>query len=422
MAFYEMLPGAGMPSGLQAGMDSVLNKKFGTSTTYPAEGWPDTVNLMGPLPEKTASGAIVTFADGADGVPLKKCEITLPASLDGYSEIDVVSAGKNLLPNTAQTATENGVTFTVNSDGSVSLSGTCNADTNFYIYSGFTFQKLGQYFFSGCPSGGSTSTYRVFLTNYGADVGSGYLLNVSNLSTTTSIRINIKSGVVTDGLIFKPMIEYGTTATTYETYTAPTTHTATLGRTIYGGTADIVNGVAEPFNIVSLNRSPLREKIDYGITINQQSESVLNVTTNGTAYSCERLFYSLVAGTYTVKFLSTSSDSYTPLISIYRAGETGIALSINPNTERTFTLSEDTDIDIRLFASGGGDTTIRTVEFSNFQLERGSAVHDYSPYFEPFTFDPVPIDSKLGDNTIWSDSGDTEVTYRADINLALGGN
>ena len=39
------------------------------------------------------------------------------------------------------------------------------------------------------------------------------------------------------------------------------------------------------------------------------------------------------------------------------------------------------------------------------------------------TFDPVPIDSKSGNNTIWSEQGDnTEVTYRADINLALGGN
>ena len=33
---------------------------------------------------------------------------------------------------------------------------------------------------------------------------------------------------------------------------------------------------------------------------------------------------------------------------------------------------------------------------------------------ETFTFDPVPIDSKLGNNTIWSEQGDTtEVTYRS---------
>jgi hypothetical protein len=191
---------------------------------------------------KTVSGSIAHTDDAATKVPFVSVKCGIEPTMTGKSAVECTQTGKNLLPNTAQTATENGVTYTVNSDGSVSLSGTCSADTNFYIYSGFTFPKLGQYFFSGCPSGGSTSTYRVFLTNYGADIGNGYLLNVSNLSTTPSIRINIKSGVVTDGLVFKPQIEAGSTATTYEPYTAPTVSTVNLGRTIYGGTADIVNG------------------------------------------------------------------------------------------------------------------------------------------------------------------------------------
>lgn len=393
MAFFEMLPGAGMPSGLQAGMDSVLNKKFGTSTTYPAEGWPYTVNLMGPLPEKTASGPIVTFPDGADAVPLKKCEITLPASLDGYSEVDVVASGKNLLPNTAQTATENGVTFAVNSDGTVSLSGTCNADTNFYIYSGFTFPKLGQYFFSGCPSGGSTSTYRVFLTNYGADVGSGYLLNVSNLSTTTSIRINIKSGVVTDGLVFKPMIEYGTTATTYEPYQTPKTHTASLGRTIYGGTADIVNGTGT-------------ENISAPTAIN-------SLTWSKTTVGGHDAFYSNLPNGYIGQgsgMMDADCDTY------------DITTDSNLGTDKT----------IRFYYNANFNITrcvIRDDQYASYtgaqfkEAVTGDIVYQLADSaVTTFTFDPVPIDSKLGNNTIWSDSGDTEVTYRADINLALGGN
>lgn len=405
MAFYEMLPGAGMPPGLQAGMDSVLNKKFGTSTTYPAEDWPDTVNLMGPLPEKTVSSSpIVTFPDGADAVLLKSCEVTIAPTLDGVSSVDVVQTGKNLFDKTA-----------VIDNTWIVVNGTTTESAVGFRTSGYIPVKANTKYFVSTKSSNRSAYYDRNKN------GIAYFSFTGGASFTCLydgyIRITIKNDIDLDTFIANE----GNEAITYEPF--GTTHTATLGRTIYGGTADVVKGTAEPFNIVSLNRSPLREKIDYGITINQQSESVLNVTTNGTAYSCERLFYSLVAGTYTVKFLSTSSDSYTPLISIYRTGGTGIALSINPNTERTFTLSEDTDIDIRLFASGGGDTTIRTVEFSNFQLEMGSAVHDYSPYFEPFAFDPVPIDSKLGNNTIWSEQGDnTEVTYRADINLALGGN
>ena len=48
-----------------------------------------------------------------------------------------------------------------------------------------------------------------------------------------------------------------------------------------------------------------------------------------------------------------------------------------------------------------------------------SAVTPYSPYFAPFTFEGQEIPTRLGYNAFWSDQGDTEVTYRADINLAL---
>ena len=70
MAWYRA-GGAGIPASLKSDMNDVLNKKFGTSTTYPPSDWPSDVNLLGPLPEKTASGAIASFSDGADTVPLK---------------------------------------------------------------------------------------------------------------------------------------------------------------------------------------------------------------------------------------------------------------------------------------------------------------------------------------------------------------
>lgn len=280
MAFYEMLPGAGMPPGLQAGMDSVLNKKFGTSTTYPPEDWPDTVNLMGPLPEKTVSGAIVTFPDGADGVPLKKCEITLPASLDGYSSVDVVSAGKNILNDSIRG--RNGFNIYFGHD-----TGTPN-DFSVRL-------RAGTYTFSVVTADGTTTNLYVKNSDTNTHI-TGFpaynaLSKTFTLSEDTNCAVFCYKSEYTDVTdITSAQIEAGSTATTYESYTAPTTHTASLGRTIYGGSVDVVAG----------------EGVDE-----------------------------------------------------------------NDN---------------------------------------------------PFTFDAVPIDSKLGNNTIWSEQGDTEVTYRADINLALGGN
>lgn len=86
--------GSGIPASLKSGMNSVLNKKFGTSTTYDPAGWPDDVNLMGPLPIKTASGAIASFSDGADGVPVKSCVVSfLPSGGGGTPSAPVAIVG-----------------------------------------------------------------------------------------------------------------------------------------------------------------------------------------------------------------------------------------------------------------------------------------------------------------------------------------
>lgn len=73
--------GAGIPASLKNAMNAVLNKKFGTSgQNYPPKGWPDDVNLLGPLPENTVSGAVASFSDGADDVPIKSASFGIVAS------------------------------------------------------------------------------------------------------------------------------------------------------------------------------------------------------------------------------------------------------------------------------------------------------------------------------------------------------
>ena len=103
--------GAGIPVSLKNGMNAVLNKKFGTSgQNYPSNGWPDDVNLLGPLPEKTVAGAIAHTDDAADTVPVKSmiCSIvpkqagsgtpspTNPRALSGYTGLNLVRAYNNL--------------------------------------------------------------------------------------------------------------------------------------------------------------------------------------------------------------------------------------------------------------------------------------------------------------------------------------
>ena len=117
---------------------------------------------------------------------------------------------RNLLQNTATSQTINGVTFTVNSDGSVTCNGTANNTTVFIIHNFPRFS--GECILSGCPMNGSQNTYRLQYTNARdmsyKDYGTG--CNIYQFDETqyplSVISIRIENGYTCDNLTFYPMI------------------------------------------------------------------------------------------------------------------------------------------------------------------------------------------------------------------------
>lgn len=71
-------------------------------------------------------------------------------SPDYPSEIEVVGSNVNILKNTAKTQTINGVTFTVNKDGTVIANGTATA-VSFIAINTFSYIANQDYMLSGCP-------------------------------------------------------------------------------------------------------------------------------------------------------------------------------------------------------------------------------------------------------------------------------
>lgn len=127
--------------------------------------------------------------------------------------------GKNLLQNTASTKTLNGVTFTVNSDGSVIANGTASDGAIFELDPAITLQS--DCVLTGCPDGGSGSKYLLVAKlgsyTYISDSGDG----VNLPANTYRIYIAIYSGQVCDNLTFYPMIrKTEITDDTYEPYHA----------------------------------------------------------------------------------------------------------------------------------------------------------------------------------------------------------
>lgn len=124
-------------------------------------------------------------------------------------EIKSVSGVENLLNVSNTDKTINGVTFTKNSDGTITVNGTATATTiyNLLENSSLTLEK-GTYILSGCPNGGSDSTYKLDIPvgSYPTDYGADAKVIVNEETTYNSMRIVIYSGTTLNDLVFKPML------------------------------------------------------------------------------------------------------------------------------------------------------------------------------------------------------------------------
>lgn len=140
-------------------------------------------------------------------------------SVDGVCE-QKTTTGKNLLPNNAESKTLNGVTFTKNSDGTVVVNGTATTNCFYNIISDnelpITTTNL---ILSGCPLGGTSSSYRLRATytdsSYSEDIGSS--IKLKDEKVLQIVTIVITNGTTCNNLIFKPMIS--SDGGEYEPYT-----------------------------------------------------------------------------------------------------------------------------------------------------------------------------------------------------------
>ena len=135
--------------------------------------------------------------------------------------------GRNKAVNNMSTHTIVDLIFTVNDDKSISLSGTptndiSNTPNGGLIWDGVDTLPYGRYKLSGCPSGGSSSTYRLLIMNtannqWVTDLGEGAEFTVDDTTSWKELYIRINTNVDMTGKVFKPMIvPIGVPSTPYE--------------------------------------------------------------------------------------------------------------------------------------------------------------------------------------------------------------
>lgn len=300
-------------------------------------------------------------------------------------------ATENLIPYpyTETTRTANGVTFTVNSDGSVTVNGTATSDADFMLLRGPIQSYSESYFLSGCPTGGSDMTYYIsegFTTN--KDTGNGVVLN--NLPSDQAWRIVIKSGTTVNNLVFRPMLNAGTTAKPYSKWFA-----------------GLKNASFE--KIVSTGRNlipyPYEEstKTENGITFTVNSDG--SITANGTTTVNPSIFnvakISLNAGTYALRSFANVANA--GICQFY------IDIPSEPNDRTgngvTFTLQDDiVNKNVNIIVNPS--QTVNNLIFKPM-LQFGTTATAYEPYISDTLSAETPIELAEYD-VVYPETGETK--------------
>ncbi len=137
-------------------------------------------------------------------------------------QLEKYNAQENLIPypysNTTKTV--NGITFTDNGDGTITANGTATGSAQFYARNNSNRLSIDgnySYVLSGCPQGGSSSTYSLEFSAYNnntlslsrSDYGNGSYFESTELDGLTGItaKIVISKGTTVNNLVFSPRIE-----------------------------------------------------------------------------------------------------------------------------------------------------------------------------------------------------------------------
>ena len=159
-------------------------------------------------PEVTVSGEYISLNDVSELPHEVKCKIS---GVDDPTSVAVTKCRKNLLKTTLTSRIQNGVTYTVNEDGSITANGTAEK-TTYNTLGALSLAEGVTYRASGCPSGGSSKSYMLYAQNKTSytdyyDSGSGKSFN--SKGGRHEVLMVVYSGAVLENVTFYPMLVVG---------------------------------------------------------------------------------------------------------------------------------------------------------------------------------------------------------------------
>ena len=229
-----------------------LNHRLGVSTGFKPSEWAENINLLGRLPKKTVSGSVCHFTDGVS-LPLVNGKFGITAyqegtgtpspsnvrAIHGYTGMDIVRAGKNLLPALASSFETNGIKWDLNADGSIHVHGTATGNSTYDFGRGTLSLKTGSYFVN--ETGNSVNVVVYKNTSPASIIKSGGgAFSITEDNTPVFVRFNVANGTTLDTTIYL-QLEIGKEATAYSAYNG-TTYPLTWQTECFGGYIDYKRG------------------------------------------------------------------------------------------------------------------------------------------------------------------------------------
>ena len=282
----------------------------------------------------------------------------------------------------------NGITYKVNSDGSILLNGTATANSSFVLVSNILpirLDKSKKYVLSGCPSGGGFESYRIFIQNTTyeqgySDIGKGVVFTAEY--TDYYIFIIIREGVTVNNLVFRPMLNAGTTAKPYSKW-FPGLKNASFEKIVSTGR-----------NLIDLSDVSLEKTVN-GVTFTKISDGQYRVT--GTIADPSQGASPTVninqgkvypAGVYSTARYTVDGKDIEFFVSAYSA-KTGAPIrnidGANININEDFVI-RSAGIYVNRAITGAIDLTVSTM------LNFGSSALPYEPYTSDTLSAATPIE------------------------------
>lgn len=193
----------------------VANMANSAAAVYSGE--PVTVEYAG----ENRIGSVTAYGNN----PQTSGTTTAPISMSGVDSVQV--SGNNLFLNNAVTETKSGITFTVNTNKSITVNGTNSTSGSAVFYTGYNeFLPAGSYTLSGASSlTGSVEIEikikRVRGTFEWFSIDSSLHTRTLNIATgdiIDSFYVTVRAGQTADNVTVYPMLNVGSTALPYEPY------------------------------------------------------------------------------------------------------------------------------------------------------------------------------------------------------------